>query len=173
MKYLLIVLMMTSAMFAQAPDGEKPAFPPLLERFLGLAEGQAGAIVDANEQFENDPILKEKVETLRQLQSDLSQALNEEFPNAGAIGALAVDTEMLDRELRAEREAFQQEMIEGILGFSGDDEEPSEVVKRLNMLERAKKLEPIYEMAVRFRLVDTPRQMRQQRKEGADAPEVE
>ena len=61
-----------------------------------------------------------------------------------------LDIEMLDRELRAMREAFQQEMLTGILGVSPDDEEPADVLKRLNMLERARKIVPLYNMAFTF-----------------------
>jgi hypothetical protein len=173
MKFLMITLLASSALFAQAPDAERPAFPPALEKFLGLAAGQADAIVDANEQFRDDPLRQERVESLKQKRHALSEELNSESPDPGLVGTLTVDIEMLDRELRAMREAFQQEMLTGILGVSPDDEEPADVLKRLNMLERAKKIVPLYNMAVRYSLVDSPRQMRQSRKEAPDAPSAE
>jgi hypothetical protein len=60
-----ITLLAGSALFAQAPEAERPTFPPALEKFLGLAPGQAGATVDANKRFRDDPLRHERAECLK------------------------------------------------------------------------------------------------------------
>jgi len=153
MRHLILALAISMTAFGQAPETEPLGFPPHLERYLMLEPGQADLIVAENEEF------RLAARPLREELKELGRRLNEETkaeePNAATLGLLLVDMEMTRRDIEELRESMQRAVVEDILTT---DEQRG----RLAALERARRLMPLYDMAHRWSLVDTPKQKRRQ-----------
>ena len=147
----VIVLALAGAvfLFGQTVDPDeqgRPGFPPQLEQFLNLEPGQVDEIKAANETF--NEYLKLKAEIRRGWKQQLKEALNQEVMNVGEIGQLMVNIETQNREIAGERQELEQTLQE----LLNEDQ-----LNRLQALERAMRLEPVANQAVRVRLLFPPK----------------
>jgi uncharacterized membrane protein len=146
MKPLVVTIAVAGALLAQvsppAPPTPAPAVPSTLVQFLQLTPDQVRLITQKNNEFNR--FVAEKNRRAAQVRSELAVELRKPTLDPMALGLRQMELELIRREIVAAEDSLRAELRRAL---------SAEQRSRLEALEKAMELVPLYHQAGAVRLV--------------------
>jgi len=147
MRPLIVTIALTAALLAQvSPPGQPtpgPAIPPTLVQFLQLTPDQVRLIVQKNTEFNR--FVAEKNRRAAQVRSEIAVETRKSTLDPMALGLRYMELELIRREIGSAEDGLRAELRRALT---------AEQRNRLEVLEKAMELVPLYHQAGTVRLVE-------------------
>lgn len=147
---LILLLVAAGLVFAQLPPDRADRVAPVpvaLRLFLGLTDAQVRTIAGKNLEFNR--FVAEKSQRLVQVRTEIAQETRKETLDPLALGVRYVEIELIGREIRVAEKRLAEELRKELT---------VEQIAKLDALEKAMELLPLYYAAAGVRLITPPAQ---------------